>query len=73
VQQHEQDLAEKLAEAQGLTKADARKTVDAVFSIADAAAAAMIARWLWQVQGQGNACARGPGLDRRDHSDCRCW
>ena len=33
------DLAEKLAASQGLTKADARKLVDAVFSaIADAAA-----------------------------------
>jgi len=34
------DLAEKLAAAQGLTKADARKLVDAVFAaVADAAAA----------------------------------
>jgi len=34
------DLADKLAEAQGLTKADARKYVDALFAaIADAAAA----------------------------------
>ena len=33
------DLAEKLAEANGLTKADARKVVDGVFAaIADAAA-----------------------------------
>ena len=33
------DLAEKVAEAQGLTKADARKYVDAVFTaIAEAAA-----------------------------------
>lgn len=34
------DLAEKLAQANGLTKADARKAVDAVFAaIAEAAAA----------------------------------
>ena len=36
------DLAEKLAASQGLTKADARKLVDAVFAaIADAAVAAL--------------------------------
>jgi DNA-binding protein HU-beta len=49
------DLADKLASETGTSKADARKSIDAVFATIAAAAAngEEISQWFRQVQGQG--------------------